>query len=226
MRARAPSLHEALFPVDLPEFAAIAELWPDDVVHEMLALVWDGFDQMKSKHLGRADFSVDYEQLERGLTALHIREILLLWKQRDSFSSFVPVPEECEWRSRVSRSSKPVAVDIAFENMANPSLHFAVEAKVLENSADVSRYLADLTEKYLTGKGAPWAAKAALAGYLRIGLPSDVFPHLAARLDQPLQPCTAFPDRSHRVSHHQRQLPGMSTETPFACHHLILGLSN
>ena len=223
MRARAPSLHEALFPVDLPEFAAIPELWPEDVVREMLSLVWEGFDQMKSKHLSRADFAVDYEQLERGLTSLHIREILLLW---DRFSSFVPIPEECEWRSRVSRSSKPLAVDIAFESMANPSLHFAIEAKVLENTRDVSRYLADLTEKYLAGKGAPVASTAALVGYLRAGFPNDVFPHLAARLSQPLMPCAAFPNRSHRVSHHQRQLSGFSTERPFVCHHLILGLSD
>ena len=192
----------------------------------MLSLVWEGFDQMKAKHLSCVNLALDYEQLERSLTSLHTQEILLLWKQRDGFPSFIPTQEECEWRSRASRSSKPPAVDIAFVLEANRSLHFAVEAKVLNGPADVSRYLADLTEKYIPGKEAPLTPIAALAGYLRVGLPSDVFPHLETYLGHPLEPCAAFLDRDHRISSHQRSLKDMSKKTPFACHHLILGLSN
>ncbi|MCX6848453.1 MAG: hypothetical protein NTY98_06000 [Verrucomicrobia bacterium] len=222
MRPRAPSLHEALFP-DLPEFDAIAELWPKEMVDKMLTLVWEGFDQMKSKHLCRADFTVDYEQLERGLTSLHIREILLLWNR---FSSFIPIPEECEWRKRASRSSKPLAVDIAFESVANPSVHFAIEAKVLDDSAQVSRYLADLDDKYLSGKASPMVGTAALAGYLRSGLANEVFPHLETRLGQKLETHTPFANRPHRVSRHERTASGKSGITDFTCHHLILSLSS
>ena len=107
--------------------------------------------------------------------------------------------------------------------MNNPSLRWNVEAKVLEESSDVSRYLSDLTGKYLSGKGALLAETAALVGYLRRGLEYDVFPHLQSRLRKALEPYAEFPGRAHRISHHKRTIEG-SKETPFTCHHLILGL--
>jgi len=225
MKPRAASLHEALFPVDLPEFAAIAELWPDDVVCEMLSLVWDGFDQMKAQHFREFDFTQPLEQLERGLTDLHADEILLLWKQRsDGFESFIPKPEAWEFRNRKSASSMPTSIDISFVHRANRSLRWNVEAKVLEHPADLGRYLSDLTDKYLTGKGASVSITAALVGYLRKGLPDEVLSQLQTRMKQPLSASSTFPNRSHRISHHERASAGLSLKIPFICHHLILGL--
>lgn len=227
MRKRVPSLHEALFPVDLPEFEAIADLWPDDVVNEMLSLVWDGFEQMKELHFQRVDFSQPFEQLERSLTDLHLDEIQILWKQRsDGFKSFIPKHEAWEFHSRKNASSMPSSIDIGFVLIANRSLRWSVEAKVLERPADVSRYLADLTEKYLKGKGATLSATAALAGYLKKGTPNEVFPHLERRLDQKLNSTKSFPNKPHRTSRHKRSIPALDESTPFVCHHLILGLTN
>ncbi len=226
MRPRAPSLHEALFPVDLPEFATIAEHWREDMVHEMLGLVWDSFDQMKAAHFHSFDFTQPIEQLERGLTDLHMDEILLLWKQRsDGFESFIPKHEAWEFRNRKNAGAMPSSIDIGFVLVTNRSLRWNVEAKVLEHPADVSRYLADLTGKYLSGRGSVLSATAALAGYLRQGLPDDVFPHLETRLGQTLMACDAFLNRSHRVSHHRRPMADVRAQTAFNCHHLILGLS-
>ena len=226
MKPRAPSLHEALFPVDLPEFAAIAELWPEDVVNEMLGLVWDAFDRMKAEHLQGFDFTQPLEQLERSLTDLHVDEITLLWKQRrDGFESFIPKHEAWEFQNRKNAGSMPPSIDIGFVLVANRSVRWNVEAKVLEEPPDLSRYLSDLTEKYLSGKGAALSDTAALVGYLRQGVASDVFPYLQSRLNQTLKPYATFAERPHRVTHHKRAIADFD-ETPFTCHHLILGLSS
>lgn len=226
MKPRAPSLHEALFPVDLPEFAAIAELWPEDVVNEILGLVWDAYDQMKARHFEGFDFTQPLEQLERSLTDLHMDEITLLWKQRrDGFESFIPKHEAWEFRGRKNAASMPPSIDIGFVLEANRAVRWNVEAKVLEESADVKRYLLDLTEKYLSGNGAALSDTAALVGYLLQGVPDEVFPNLQNRLGQALETYPKFADRPHRISHHKRGI-GAFVETPFTCHHLILGLSN
>jgi hypothetical protein len=226
MKPRAPSLHEHLFPVELPEFAAIAELWPEYVVNEMLGLVWDAFDQMKAQHFQGFDFTQPIEQLERGLTDLHADEITLLYRKRgDGFESFIPKPEAWEFRGRKSAGAMPPSIDIGFVLIANRSVRWNVEAKVLEKPSDVSRYLSDLSEKYLTGKGAALSDTAALVGYLRQGAANDVFPHLQNQLNQPLKASAKFADRPHRVTHHKRDIAAFD-ETPFTCHHLILGLSS
>lgn len=226
MKPRAPSLHETLFPVDLPEFAAIAELWPEDVVNEMLGLVWDAFDQMKAQHFEGFDFTQPLEQLERSLTDLHLDEITLLWKQwRDGFESFIPKHEAWEFRGRKNAADMPRSIDIGFVLVANRSARWNVEAKVLEKPSDVGRYLSDLTDKYLSGKGAALSDTGALVGYLRQGRPNNVFPHLEKRLGQPLKHFAKFSGRAHRMSEHTRILEEFG-ETPFTCHHLILGLSS
>jgi hypothetical protein len=226
MKPRAPSLHEALFPVDLPEFAAIAELWPEQVVNEMLGLVWDAFDQMKAQHFKGFDFTQPLEQLERSLADLHMDEITLLWKQRrDGFGAFIPKQEAYEFRNRKSAGAMPPSIDICFVLIASRAVRWNVETKVLEEPSDVTRYLSDLTEKYLSGKGAALSDTAALVGYLRRGLAHDVFPHLQRRLSQPLKPYAKFAERPHRITHHKRAIADFD-ETPFTCHHLILGLSS
>ena len=226
MKRRSPSLHEHVFPVDLPEFAAIAELWPEDVVNEMLGLVWDAFDQMKAQHFQGVDFTEPFEQLERSLTDLHMDEITLLWKQeRDGFGSFIPKHEAWEFRNRKNAGSMPPSIDLGFVLEANRAVRWNVEAKVLEEPSDVSRYLSDLTEKYLSGKGAALSDTAALVGYLRQGVPDDVFPHLHSRLRQTLKPYAKFAERAHRITHHKRDIADFD-ETPFTCHHLILGLAS
>ena len=179
---------------------------------------------LKSNHFAGINFSQSIEQLERGLTDLHMDEISLLWRQRrDGFEAFIPKHEAWEFRARKNASSMPLSMDIGFVFEAKRSLRWSVEAKVLDHPADVSRYLSDLNGKYLTGRGSPLSHEAALAGYLRVGIPEDVFPNLEARLGQQLESCSLFPDRPHRVSSHERNIYGM--KALFACHHLMLGLS-
>jgi hypothetical protein len=222
MSRRVSTLFQQIWP-QTPEFDVIAQSWPEDVVIEMLTLVWCGFDEMKANHLSAVDFTQTIHQLERGLTDLHAREITLLWKAKASgFGSFLPKPEAWEFASCSSPSAMPPSYDIGFEHVSDPRLRWPVEAKVLATSSDVGRYLSDLTEKYLSGKGAPFSHSAALFGYLRSGSTSAAVGALEKRLHRKLSGHPAFKGRAHRISTHKRKTGDVGAKkTVFDCHHLI-----
>lgn len=227
MSRRAPTILEDLFPDNSPEFEAIADAWPKQVVVEMLTLVWDAFDNLKdSPNFKSLDFSKDYAQLERSLTDLHMSEVTLLWKRGSGFESFIPQHEPWEFENLSGRSARPPSGDIGFVLRENRRLRWSVEAKVLKSATDIARYLNDL-RKYLDGKGSPLAIEAALAGYLLDGKPEDFFRAIQAEIGSLLKSIAAFPKRAHRVSEHHRdksKLPG-HTPTEFICHHLVFSLN-
>jgi hypothetical protein len=227
MITRGSTIHDDIWPDTLPEFNAIADVWPKVVVIEMLSLIWAGFDNLKSKYLNRVDFTKPYEQIERSLTDLHMTEITLLWKrERSGFGSFIPQHEAWEFQTRSSASAKPPSVDLGFVHFNNRRLRWSVEAKVLNNPSDVRRYLLDLNEKYMSGKGSPLSEEAALAAYLIEGSAMDVFPNIEAILKQELKSFSPFSKRAHRVSLHRRLKASLPQGTPaqFRCHHLIMAL--
>jgi hypothetical protein len=228
MSRRIPTLHDQIWP-DAPEWSAIAEAWSEEAVTQMLTLVWDAFDHMRTKHLGRVDFTLPMAQLERSLTDLHAIEIQLLHRQRGSgFESFIPMHEAGEF-SRISHpSAMPPSYDIGFVHVSDYRLRFPVEAKVLDGPTDVKRYLDDLSGKYLTGKGAPYTLEAALLGYLKSGQPPATFVAIESALGQKLRPVSVFSRRGHRASRHTRTMTSHSQGMPsdFLCHHLIVALSS
>lgn len=226
MSRRVSTLFQQAWP-QTPEFDAISHAWPDHVVVEMLSLVWSGFDRMKTLHLKAVDFSQTIHQLERSLTDLHAREITLLWKaQCNGFESFLPKHEAWELASCSSPSAMPTSYDFGFELVSDPRLRWPVEAKILADDRDVSRYLDDLRNKYLTGKGAPFSRSAALIGYLRSGMPNAALSAIAASLKQELVAYVPFKARAHRTSHHRKKLGTKPTQaiSDFVCHHLIAAL--
>ncbi len=226
MSRRVSTLFQQAWP-HTPEFDAIAHAWPDDVVVEMLSLVWSGFDRMKALHLNSVDFSLTIHQLERSLTDLHAREITLLWKShRNGFESFLPKHEAWELASCSSPSAMPPSYDFGFELVSDPRLRWPVEAKVMAHDGDVSRYLDDLRSKYLTGKGAPFSRSAALIGYLRSGAAGAALTAIETSLRQKLVAYPAFKTRAHRTSRHRKKLGTNPSKTipDFVCHHLIASL--
>lgn len=228
MSRRIATLHEQIWP-EAPEWSAIAEAWSEEIVCQMLSLVWDGFDSMKTKYLSKVDFTQSIFQLERSLTDLHAIEIQLLHRQRGGgFESFIPMHEAPEISSISHPSAMPPSYDIGFVHVSDYRLRFPVEAKVLDSPSDVKRYLDDLRGKYLTGKGAPYALEAALLGYLKSGLPADAFVAAESALSLKMQFVTAFSKRDHRTSRHARTVKGRGHTTPssFLCHHLIVALSS
>ena len=228
MKRRLSTIFDDLFPDSLPEFAAIAHVWPDHVVVQMLTLVWDAFDRVRAlPRFDELDFTKDYAQLERSLTDLHAIQVTLLFAQSTSdFESFVPHHEAWEFENLTQPSARPPSCEIGFVFRANPRIRWSVEAKVLQSPTNTHRYVDDLN-KYLEGTGSPFSTQAALGAYLVSGKPDDVFAKLAQVLRQQIRPHAAFRERPHRVSQHQRDKLKLPTSTPshFICHHLIFALT-
>src|SRR5271165_4965086 len=114
MNSRLRTIFDDLFPDSSPEFAAIANAWPEHVVVQMLTLVWDGFDRMKGlSNFRKLNFAGDYAQLERSLTDLHMDEITVLYRENgSSFESFVPKHEPWEFQNLAERSAQPPSSDL------------------------------------------------------------------------------------------------------------------
>lgn len=227
MSRRITTIYDYAFP-NSPEWNAIVDAWPEAVVEEMLTLVWEGFDQMKSKILSKVDFTQPLHQLERTLTDAHATAITLLWKaNRTGFESFLPKHEAWEPSRIASPSAMPPSYDIGFENVNDPRLRWPVEAKVLARSTDVLRYLSDLRQKYLSGTGAPFSTDAALLGYLVTGQVGDTLAALQSALGMNLKTFPIFASRQQRTSEHGRSVPGIHNGDPhiFVCHHLIAPLT-
>lgn len=228
MSRRVPTILDDLFPDDSPEFAAIASAWSEHTIIEMLTLVWDAFDNMKAlPNYKELDFSKNYAQLERSLTDLHASEVTLLFAQRHTgFESFIPQHEPWEFDNLSERSARPPSGDIGFVMRENRRLRWSVEAKVVNSTADVARYLGDL-DKYLEGKGAPLATESALGAYLISGEPEDFFASLETAMKLVFKHPSAFSSRPHRTSDHRRDKSKLPTSTPadFLCHHLVFSLN-
>lgn len=227
MSRRITTIFDQAFP-DAPEWNTIATAWSESVVEEMLTLVWEGFDQMKSKVLKKVDFTQPLHQLERTLTDAHMSAITLLWKaNRTGFESFLPKHEAWEPSSITSPSAMPPSYDIGFENVTDPRLRWPVEAKVLAKPADVKRYLGDLNQKYLSGTGAPFSTEAALLGYLVSGQVTDTLAAIQASLEIKLNLFSLFASRLHKTSQHVRSAQGIQNGVShtFVCHHLIAPIS-
>jgi hypothetical protein len=228
MNSRLPTIFDDLFPDSSPEFAAIADAWPEHVVVQILTLVWEGFDRMKAlPRFLHLDFASGYAQLERGLTDLHMQEITLLYGENGSkFESFVPTHEPWEFQNLSDRSARPPSSDLGFVLISNRRIRWSVEAKVLESSTKIADYLSDF-QKCLDGKVSPFSTQAALGAYLIAGDPKELFTSISKKLDIEMTPHPNFLTRSHQFSKHERMpiaLPG-GMPSAFMCHHLVFSLT-
>ena len=62
-----------------------------------------------------------------------------------------------------------------------------------------------------------------MLGYLLHGEPEHAFAVISTSLTQTLIPHPHFPDRPHRITHHQRdEAPNPGSPGDFVCHHLLL----
>jgi hypothetical protein len=228
MNSRIPTILDDLFPDSMPEFKAIADVWPKHVVKQILMLVWDGFDRLKAlPTFKELDFTKDYAQLERSLTDLHMDEITLLWGENSSsFESFIPKHEPWELHGMRNCSARPPSCDLGFVLLSNRRIRWAVEAKVLETPTAVAGYLHDL-KKYLDGRSAPFSTESALGAYLISGITDDVFTAIENQLDCNLRKHDDFTTRPHRCSDHERTATKLAQGMPsrFICHHLVFSLN-
>ncbi len=184
MNPRLPTIFDDLFPDSSPEFAAIADAWPEHVVVQMLTLVWEGFDRMKSlRNFRTLNFAGDYAQLERSLTDLHMDEITLAYSQENTcFESFIPKHEPWEFQNLKDRSARPPSSDLGFVMISNRRIRWSVEAKVVESPNKIAEYLKYL-QKYIEGTISPFATQSALGAYLITGDATQVFDSIGTILN-------------------------------------------
>ena len=186
----------------------------------MLDAVWNGYDEMSAELLAEIDLRLADAQLEVELTKHLSRGVRRHW------SSFVALEFEHSWTesaTRVSASGTPPIYDMAFLLRANPRSAWPLEAKVLRRTGDISEYVRDLRNEFLTCRYAPFSSGGAMVGYLIEGNPLDCLEAIERRLRTPFEPFELRSPRPHRRSTHTRVTrPGLSSPLLFCCHHLIM----
>ena len=212
-----------------PGVDSLIRSWNEDLVGNLLRLVWDAYDNVSSGFLSSLDWSEDYDDLERSISMELERAI------RRGMGDYLPVdvqhgPFEHETRSAAKRNAQPPQYDIAFVWISDPRLMWPLEAKVIHSDSDTQSNLGDYIEtvntRYLTCYYAPFSNGGAMLGYLKSGSPDAVAGHIAKRLSCSLKPHAGFASRCHKTSDHTRQIPtGKDYPSQFRCHHLIMPLA-
>ncbi len=228
MNSRTRTIYDDLFPDSLPEFANIANVWPNHVIVQILSLVWRGFDRMQDlPRFSKLDFSRDHAQLERSLTGLHMQEITLLWgEESDRFASFLPQHEPWEFESLTDRLARPPSCDLGFILRSNRRFRWCVEAKIVATTNTLGGYKNDLG-KYLNGESSPLSSQAALGAYLLMGPAEDFLTNLSRTISLETESPDEFTDRPHRLSQHVRDTKDTNIKTAnFRCHHLVFAMDS
>jgi hypothetical protein len=162
--------------------------------------------------------------LERDFTHLHSIEIQRLWaRDTGGYSTLSPGHEIPEYESRHSARAKPPAHDLGFVHAEYPRISWPIEAKVVREPSALTDYLADVRNKFVAGKAAPFVGQAAMIGYLLSGTAREVFAALEVQLSQVLNHPSAFPSRDHRTSFHTRGKSPFARDLPdLLLHHLVM----
>lgn len=219
---RRPTLSEVAWP-NSGSFATLANEWATDATARLLEWVWTGYERLVADLGSSVDAARDAADLERDITQL------LEPRVRDAMPDLVPFYVQhavFERETRLPPPAQPPCYDLAFVAYANPRLTWPLEAKVLKGDADVGRYVADVNEQFLTCRYAPFSSEGAMLGYLLSGDTQVAFDSIQAALQTDLQTYPPQPARPHRISHHERAVPGgKDYPAQFACHHLMMHFS-
>jgi hypothetical protein len=196
-------------------FLALAADWMRAQAGVLLGFVWTAYDCM------RANMPViESRDLERSITQLLEPRID---KAMTGDEPFYIQHGSFERETMAPPPAQPPAYDLAFVWRAEERIMWPIEAKVLETPGRLAEYERDIREEFLKCRYAPFSGAGAMLGYLLTGSASATFEGIAIRLGCILEPTAAFADRPHRVSSHQRVVPGgKNYPVDFQCHHLIL----
>jgi hypothetical protein len=132
-----------------------------------------------------------------------------------------------ERESRQAPPAQPPCYDLAFVAYANPRMMWPLEAKILKHDGDVTRYVADVNEQFMTCRYAPFSSEGAMLGYLLAGDPSAAFEAIQAALHVRLERYEQPSSRPHCFSQHRRTVPAeRDYPANFVCHHLMMRFSS
>lgn len=210
----------------VPAGREIARIWPPAVVPELLKLIWEGYEQLRTTHLAAIDFHEADLQLERSFTVLLHDEIQRIIGARGGYASYVLCHERWEFETIDPASNRPPQYDLAFVWLANPLVLWPCEAKVMRTDASVAAYVADVNGAFLPCIYAPFSSSGAMLAILCGGRADRALINLAAALGVAFSKCAGFEQRSHCVSQHVRAVPaGKSYPSDFTCNHIVFHIA-
>lgn len=199
-----------------------SEHWSLKRSYQFFELTWKGIDLFLND-FPKIDFTEAEAQIERGITQLLAPRIE---KCRTGDEPFYVQHESWEMET-LNPLGMPPSYDIAFV-MNDERLKFPIEAKVLPTDGQVSEYIKDVKEAFLTCYYAPFSCEGGMLGYLLSGTAEKAFQNIAKSLKTTLKQHPKFPNRPHKYSDHERKVPTEKKAfypSNFRCHHLIFELS-
>lgn len=221
MRRGRKTISEARWP-STPDFVELAKQWQSDAITILLNLIWQGYDLYQADVLSKINLSYANDQLERDIT-----QSLSIYID-NARSGNEPFTLRTEWFENEQRQPSPARqkqYDLAFIWSSPPNIRIVwpLEAKVLHSDGEVSKYVKEIKDNYLTCRYAPFSSEAAMLAYLLKGSPQKTFDNIEKSISCVMSNHPDFLDREHKTSDHQRIVPtGESYPSSFRCHHLIL----
>lgn len=206
------------------DFISVVKKWNKNASEIMLRYVWEAYDVLKEETFTKIDWNQTYQHIEVNITQLFEPKIRACMS---GFEPFFLQHGPFEFESRSGSKGQPPQYDIAFIWKANPRIMWPLEAKVLKSDGDLSEYIKEIHNNFLTCRYAPFSSEGAMLGYLLKGTPDNVFRNIERKLPCTLIDHIAFPERDHKISDHKRVVPASKNYSKlFRCNHLILLFAN
>ena len=201
------------------DFVELAKAWNPDAISILIRLVWEGYDRLATELLSQINCDGTEEQLERSITQT------LGWRIRRGMTGDEPFEvqqEVYEFETSKSAQAQPPQYDIAFILIANDRMILPFEAKVLRSDVDVTEYVKEINNNFMTCRYAPFSSEGGMLGYLFSGDSNKAFTNIETQVPCILDAHPHFHDRDHKTSNHTRVVPsGQSYPVDFRCHHLL-----
>ena len=208
--------------LDTPDFVSIATIWCENASAILLRFVWEAYDLLCEEVLADIDFLQTEAELERSITQY--------WEPRihramAGNEPFYVQHGPYEFETRMEPPAQSPQYDIAFVLHENMRVMWPLEAKVLKTAGTVADYVDDIQNQFLVCRYAPFSSEGGMVGYLLSGESAKVFDNIEAKLSCVLHSHSAFLDRDHKISEHNRMVEeGKLYPQEFRCHHLIFGI--
>ncbi|OBQ03168.1 MAG: hypothetical protein AN482_20110 [Anabaena sp. LE011-02] len=201
------------------DFVELAKAWNPDAISILIKLVWEGYDLLVSEFLSQINFDGNEEQLERSITQALVVKI---HQVKTGDEPFLVLQEVYEFETSKSAQAQPPQYDIAFILIANDRIIWPLEAKILKSDVDVTEYVKEINNNFMTCRYAPFSSQGGMLGYLFSGDSNKAFSNIATEVPCILNEHPDFPNRDHRTSDHQRIVTSeKSYPIDFRCHHLL-----
>lgn len=217
--ARRGNIFQKRYP-NTGDFVELAKAWNPDAISILIKLVWEGYDRLTTEFLSQINFDGTEEQLERSITQA------LGWRIRRGMTGDEPFEvqqEVYEFETSKSAQAQPPQYDIAFILIANDRIIWPLEAKILKSDVDVTEYVKEINNNFITCRYAPFSSEGGMLGYLFSGDSNTAFTNIATKVPCTLNDHPDFSTLDHKTSDHQRVVPpGKSYPPEFRCHHLLL----